>query len=507
MATPKELLAVSLEVLHRTERDGVVRSSEISRTHRERLKRNGFLEEVTKGWLIVTNPAILKGSSTSWYVSFWPFVRRYLNERFGDGYCLSTEASIKIHTGSTLVPKQLIVITKKKGVQTLSLPLGTSLLMYQDKKNFPANRINKDGLWITELPAALCRVPPAFFKNDPNDAEIALRMVRNASPLLQILLEKGSTTIAGRLAGAYSFLGEKKLSENIIKGMVAAGFQVRISNPFERSFPVLIAGTRIVSPYVSKIEVMWRTMRSDILEIFPSAPGIPSDIKGYLEKVDKIYVNDAYNSLSIEGYQVTPELIKRIRNGRWDPENIANDKQQRDAMAAKGYQLAFHAVEKSIKKILEGKNPAEVTDADHQGWYLQMFSPSVQAGFLKPSDLAGYRNGPVFIQNSRHVPPPKEAVIDCMGAFFELLKKEEDAGVRAVLGHFIFVYIHPYSDGNGRIGRFMMNVIMASGGYPWTIIRLKRRKQYMAALEEASVQSSISSFVQFIRDEMSANKI
>lgn len=123
MATPKELLAASLEVLHRTERDGVVRSSKISRTHRERLKRNGFLEEVTKGWLIVTNPAILKGSSTSWYVSFWPFIRRYLSERFGDGYCLSPDASIKIHTGSTLVPKQLIVITKKKGVQTLSLPL------------------------------------------------------------------------------------------------------------------------------------------------------------------------------------------------------------------------------------------------------------------------------------------------------------------------------------------------------------------------------------------------
>lgn len=288
--------------------------------------------------------------------------------------------------------------------------------------------------------------------------------------------------------------------------MSAAGFHVRISNPFEKSSPALIAGTRIVSPYVSKIETLWRTMRTDIYEIFSSAPGIPSDIKGYLEKVDEIYVSDAYNSLSIEGYQVTPELIERIRVGRWDPENIVNDKQQRDAMAAKGYSLAFQAVKKSIKKILQGKNSANVAEADHQEWYLQMFSPSVQAGFLKPSDLAGYRNGPVFIQNSRHVPPPKEAVIDCMGAFFELLKKEEDAGVRAVLGHFIFVYIHPYSDGNGRIGRFMMNVMMASGGYPWTIIRLKRRKQYMAALEEASVQSNIKSFAQFIRDEMNAGK-
>jgi len=32
-------------------------------------------------------------------------------------------------------------------------------------------------------------------------------------------------------------------------------------------------------------------------------------------------VNDAYNSLSIEGYRVTPELIERIRDGKWDPES------------------------------------------------------------------------------------------------------------------------------------------------------------------------------------------
>jgi hypothetical protein len=38
------------------------------------------------------------------------------------------------------------------------------------------------------------------------------------------------------------------------------------------------------------------------------------------------------------------------------------------------------------------------------------------------------------------------------------------AGVRVVLGHFIFVYIHPYMDGNGRMGRFLMNVMLAGGG-------------------------------------------
>lgn len=65
MATPKELLAASLEILRKVERDGVVRSSEIGRTHCERLLRNSFLEEVVKGWLIVTNPSFQKGSSTS----------------------------------------------------------------------------------------------------------------------------------------------------------------------------------------------------------------------------------------------------------------------------------------------------------------------------------------------------------------------------------------------------------------------------------------------------------
>ena len=502
MATPKALLAASLEVLRKAERDRVVRSSEIGRTHRERLLRNGFLEEVVKGWLIVTNPSFQKGSSTSWYVSFWSFIRRYLTERFDDGYCLSPEASVKIHTDSTVVPSQVVVITKKKGVQNLSLPFNTSLLMYQDKRNFPVQRVKKKGLLIMDLPAALCRVSSSFFKNEPNEAELALRMIRDASPLLQILLEKGSTSIAGRLAGAYRFLGETKMAESVLKGMIAAGLTVRPFNPFDRPSPTLTAGTRITSPYVLRIETLWNSMKERVMEIFPKAPGIPKKPDNYLKRIEGLYVNDAYNSLSIEGYQVTPELIERVRDGKWDPESVESDRQQREAMAAKGYDLAFQSVKGSIRKILQDGNPAEIAEADHHDWYSQMFSPSVQAGILKPSDLAGYRNGPVFIQNSQHVPFPKEAVLDCMEIFFDLLKREQNAGVRAVLGQFIFVYIHPYLDGNGRIGRFLMNAMLASGGYPWTIIRLKRRKQYMAALEDASVRVNIKAFTKFIKEEM-----
>ena len=85
-----------------------------------------------------------------------------------------------------------------------------------------------------------------------------------------------------------------------------------------------------------------------------------------------------------------------------------------------------------------------------------------------------------------------------MPAFFALLKEEEEPAVRAVLGHFFFVYIHPYINGNGRMGRFLMNVMLAGGGYPWTVIPLETRNEYMAALEEASVKKNIEPFARFI---------
>jgi Fic family protein len=99
-------------------------------------------------------------------------------------------------------------------------------------------------------------------------------------------------------------------------------------------------------------------------------------------------------------------------------------------------------------------------------------------GLLRPSDLAGYRAGQVFIRKSVHVPFNREA----MPALFDLLREEEYPAVRVVLGHFVFLYIHPHMDGNGRMGRFLMNVMVAAGGYLWTVIPLSERNTYMAAL-------------------------
>jgi Fic family protein len=89
-----------------------------------------------------------------------------------------------------------------------------------------------------------------------------------------------------------------------------------------------------------------------------------------------------------------------------------------------------------------------------------------------------------------------------MPALFELLTEETDPAVRVVLGHFIYVYIHPYMDGNGRTGRFLMNVMMAAAGYPWTVIPVQSRATYMAALEAASVEQNIVPFAEFLASQI-----
>ncbi len=75
MATPHEKLASSLAQLAKLQRGGrrVFRTRELTRTHCERLLKQGFLREVIKGWLISTSPDSAPGDTTPWFASFWEF--------------------------------------------------------------------------------------------------------------------------------------------------------------------------------------------------------------------------------------------------------------------------------------------------------------------------------------------------------------------------------------------------------------------------------------------------
>jgi hypothetical protein len=93
MPTPNEKLAESLAALQALQKGGrrVFQSRELSRTHRERLLRNGFVREVMKGWLMSSSPSARAGDSTPWYASFWEFCASYCRDRFDDAWHLSPE--------------------------------------------------------------------------------------------------------------------------------------------------------------------------------------------------------------------------------------------------------------------------------------------------------------------------------------------------------------------------------------------------------------------------------
>ncbi len=177
-----------------------------------------------------------------------------------------------------------------------------------------------------------------------------------------------------------------------------------------------------------------------------------------------MFVGDAYHSLSIEGYRVSPTLIERVRSGQWTPESNSSDRQHQDALAARGYYQAFLTVKSSIQAIIAGEPWGQIARRDCNVWYRELFAPLVSAGLLQPTSLAGYRTGRVYLRGSRHIPVAGEFVGEAMSTFFDLLATEQDASVRVVLGHFVFVHNHPYMDGNGRIGRFLMNTMLAAGG-------------------------------------------
>jgi hypothetical protein len=500
MPAPSEKLAHSLEMLRKLQSStgaAAIRSRDLTRTHRERLLAYGFLQEVMKGWYIPSRPDEVKGESTAWYASFWSFSAAYLEERFGRNWRLSPEHSLSLHAGNWTAPRQLVVRSPKARNKVTTLPHGTSLLDLRAALPAAGDGEEKEGLRVFSVESALIECSPNYFSRNSTDVRAALATIRDASGLLARLLNGGHSTIAGRLAGAFRNCGRDRIADDITKTMSAAGYAVRENDPFTDK-PSLALPARETSPHVNRIRLLWQKMREPVIDRFPKAPGLPRNIGAYMKRVGEAYATDAYHSLSIEGYRVGAELIERVRGGRWNPEKNEEARQQMNAMAARGYWQAYQAVQKSVGRVLHGDNPGLVADEDHGTWYREMFAPSVMAGLLKPSDLAGYRNGQVYIRRSMHVPPNREAVRDAMPAFFDLLREEKDPAVRVALGHFVFVYVHPYMDGNGRMGRFLMNLMLASGGYPWTVIPVGDRTIYMEALEKASVGEDIVPFTDLL---------
>lgn len=228
-------LADSLVILQELQSGGrrIFKSSELSSAHRERLVRRGFLHGIIRGWLMSSDPQAQQGDATRWYASFWEFCARYCLNRFGDSWFLSPEQSLLIHAGVNAIPAQVTVNSPKGTNNKRDLLFGTSIYDLKIEEMPAAEDLTeKNGLRVYTADAALVKVPEAFFRRTPVEAQVVLGSVQDASGILGRLLDGGHSVVAGRIAGAFRRIGRGAFADEIMKTMKSAGYNIRENDPF-----------------------------------------------------------------------------------------------------------------------------------------------------------------------------------------------------------------------------------------------------------------------------------
>lgn len=509
MARPRlsarQKLARALEELHGvlgSER-GVVRGPQISNTNRQLLLKAGYLQEILRGWYFVSDPTAEQGDTTPFFANFWEYLTSYLSERFGTGYCLTAEHSLLRLAQHTVIPKTVNVMLTANQSQVQELAFGHTIALFPGRSTFPTpeHTVSIHGLRCMAAPYCLVNLPPRHFAVHGREVQIVMAQLRDPSTLAALV----DVNRAGlqRVLSAYCQIGRTDFANAVLSQFAGLGIQLKLDEcPFDIT-PVFKLGTPGKSPLYARVRALWAQHRDTVAASRPEGGMLNVTPAEYLAKIQAIRVEDAYHSLSIERYRVTPEQIRRVADEGWDPLTDAADQQQAAAMAARGYLDAFELVRDAAAKVYEFRETKpELAGAlfaeNHQSWYQKLFGPSVAAGILKVADLVGYRRDSVFLRGSLHSPPHKDDVRDGMEALCECIQAETDPFVRAVLGHWLFGFVHPYQDGNGRTARFTMNVLLAACGYPWTVIRIEDRAIYMQALETASVDEDLRPFSEFI---------
>lgn len=178
---------------------------------------------------------------------------------------------------------------------------------------------------------------------------------------------------------------------------------------------------------------------------------------------EQIAIAFTYNTNAIEGSTITLEESREIIHDK-----IAPNKPLRDIKETEAHS-------KSFLKMLDKKE--SISNKIILEWHKDIFSET------KP-DIAGkYRDYLVRIGN--YTAPDWQDVKKLMNQLVRFINKEKINPVElAARVHYRFEQIHPFGDGNGRIGRLLMNYILWHNNYPMLIIEYKKRKFYYKALQK-----------------------
>ncbi|MFH1347257.1 MAG: Fic family protein [Candidatus Margulisiibacteriota bacterium] len=427
------------------------------------------------------------------YLNYWKIIKKILEKYVH--WSIRGEAALNLYLGSQKIPEILQVRSSREVKIKIKLPFGLEMLIINDR-DFNPNTVGRLKIMGQELNIDI----PEFllFEYKKVDANF-LNFVKTQAfdyRIVEVLYqEKARPVVAKRLVGILDKAGRSDLAQKIqsvieeYTGYRVGRQQIEKARPPE---PALKPWSARLGEMVSRYE---EKIADKLL------PQIGKIRKRSLTKLlaaaleNKKY--DLYNSTTIEGYRITPEEVSEVLFKYSGNKKIKEKKTKelREKMAILGYSYAFDFILSRIKADFKKTRISQDLIKD---LYFQLFKPSADLKIIDRFSLASYRREQNYIRASRHVPPAPEKLIDLMEEFENSVNSVKDPIIKAILSHYVFVYIHPYVDGNGRCARLLMNYILLTSGYPWITIRAEDRERYFKTLEKAHLSENILPFAEFI---------
>jgi Fic family protein len=168
---------------------------------------------------------------------------------------------------------------------------------------------------------------------------------------------------------------------------------------------------------------------------------------------------------------------------------------------------------KTLKEQLEAVNHAQALE------YIKSLAGGTRQGItekdlldihriilskIDDTNAGRYRNVPVRIAGSTVVLPNPAKVPALMSGFAKWLHgKNGDHPVKiAADAHFRFVSIHPFTDGNGRTARLLMDLLLMQSGYPPALIKKEDRLKYINAIEKGQLRGEMDDYYRVIYESV-----